>query len=106
MMIIPCDEWAIHGYPTVASTHEGEVLTLDIGGLGARLAFSGAEPADIGPAARAARGWAPLPPLETLPPFPGWTRSWVGFDFGTEQFSPAANRYEFSGIDVQVLASA
>ena len=105
MMLTACEEWGVHGYPTVPSTGQGELLDLDVGGLGARVALVGAEPADVGPAVRAARGWAPLPPLDTLPPYPGWTRSWVGFDFGTEQFAPAANRYEFSEIDVLVAAA-
>ncbi len=90
MMIAPCEEWGLHGYPTSPGAGMGKSLTLDVGALGARVAFAGAEPADIGPAARAARGWAPLPPLDTLPSFPGWTRYWNGFDFGTEQFTPGA----------------
>ena len=104
-MLTACSEWATHGYPASPSTGQGVLLDLDVGGLGARLALVGAEPADVGPDVRAARGWAPLPPLDTLPPYPGWTRSWVGFDFGTEQFTPAANRYEFSELDVLVLAA-
>jgi hypothetical protein len=64
-------------------------MVFDVGALGARVALVGQEPRDVGPAVRAARGWAPLPPPSTLPPYPGWTRSWVGFDFGTEQFTPA-----------------
>ena len=105
MMLNPCAEWAIHGYPAEAGGGSGAgPRTFDVGALGARVALVGAEPADVGEAARLARGWAPLPPLSQLPPYPGWTRSWVGFDFGTEQFSPAANRYEFSDVDLQVLA--
>ena len=106
MMLAACPEWEIHGYPGVPSTGQRQLLDLDVGSLGARVALAGAEPADIGAEARAARGWAPLPPLDTLPPYPGWTRSFNGFDFGTEQFSPSASRYEFSEVDVLVAAAA
>ncbi len=79
--------------------------TLDVGALGARVFLSGSEPADVGPDVRAARGWAPLPPLDTLPPYPGWTRSFNGFDFGEEQPFPGLVRYEWTEIDVLVLAA-
>ena len=106
MMLYPCEEWGVHGYPTRPGQGSGAgPLTLDIGGLGARVALVGQEPKDVGEGVRKAMGWAPLPPLDTLPPYPGWTRSWVGFDFGTEQFTPAANRYEFSQVDLKVLAA-
>jgi hypothetical protein len=105
MMLLPCSEWAEHGYPSAPGEFSGQPLALDVGALGARVAFSGAEPADIGAAERARRGWAPLPDLSTLPPYPGWTRSWVGFDFGEEQPFPGLVRYEFTGVDVQVLAA-
>lgn len=104
-MLTPCAEWGIHGYPTTPGGGVGELLDLDFGGLGARVALVGAEPADIGPAMRAARGWAPLPPSDVLPPYPGWTRSFIGADFGAEQFTPAANRYEFTELDVLVAAA-
>ena len=106
MMLFPCEEWGIHGYPTKPGQGSGAgPLKLDVGGLGARVALVGAEPEDVGEAVRKKWGWAPLPPLDTLPPYPGWTRSFVGFDFGTEQFAPSANRYEFTEIDLQVLAA-
>ena len=105
-MLQPCDEWGIHGYPTTPGGGAGQPLDLDFGGLGARVALVGVEPADIGAATRAARGWAPLPPLGSLPPYPGWTRSFVGVDFGAEQFTPASNRYEFSEVDMLVAAAA
>jgi len=106
MMLYPCEEWGAHGYPTQPGMGSGEgPLRLDIGGLGARVALVGQEPQDVGAEVRRKMGWAQLPPLDTLPPYPGWTRSWVGFDFGTEQFTPAANRYEFSQVDLQVLSS-
>ena len=105
-MLFPCVEWGIHGYPTKPGQGSGAgPLKLDVGGLGARVALVGAEPEDVGEAVRKKWGWAPLPPLDTLPPYPGWTRSFVGFDFGTEQFAPSANRYEFTEIDLQVLAA-
>jgi hypothetical protein len=106
MMLNPCSEWGLHGYPTRPGEGSGAgPLVFDVGALGARVALVGEEPQDVGAALRAARGWAPLPPPSQLPPYPGWTRSWVGFDFGTEQFSPAANRYEFSQVDLEVLAA-
>jgi hypothetical protein len=90
MMLNPCSEWGVHGFPTKAGEGSGAgPMVFDVGALGARVALVGQEPRDVGPAVRAARGWAPLPPPSTLPPYPGWTRSWVGFDFGTEQFTPA-----------------
>ena len=105
-MILPCTEWEEHGYPTMAGSPRSSTVTLDVGALGARVALSGAEPADIGPATRAARGWAPLPDLSTLPPYPGWTRSWNGFDFGVEQPNPGLARYEFTAVDIEVLAAS
>ena len=106
MMLNPCSEWGVHGYPTKNGEGSGAgPMVFDVGALGARVALVGSEPQDVGAAVRAARGWAPLPPPSQLPPYPGWTRSWVGFDFGTEQFTPAANRYEFSDVDLEVLAA-
>ena len=105
MMLLPCSEWAVHGYPAVEGSTNGLPMELDVGALGARVALSGAEPADVGPALRAQRGWAPLPDLSTLPPYPGWTRSFNGFDFGEEQPSRGLVRYEFTSIDLLVLAA-
>ena len=106
MMLLPCSEWAEHGYPTSAGEMSGRPLVLDVGAIGARVALSGVEPPDIGAAERARRGWAPLPDLSTLPPYPGWTRSFVGFDFGQEQPSPGLVRYEFTQVDIGVLADS
>jgi hypothetical protein len=105
MMLLPCSEWAEHGYPSSAGELSGRPMTLDVGAIGARVALSGVEPPDIGAAERARRGWAPLPDLSTLPPYPGWTRAFAGFDFGQEQPGPGLVRYEFTGVDLQVLAA-
>ena len=104
-MLLPCDEWSEHGFPSTPGAPVGTSVLLDVGALGARVALSGAEPRDMGPAAREARGWAPLPDLSTLPPYPGWSRAWNGFDFGQEQPSPGLVRYEWTNIDVLVLAA-
>lgn len=105
MMLLPCSEWAEHGYPTADGERSGVPMVLDVGAIGARVALSGVEPPDIGPAERARRGWAPLPDLSTLPPYPGWTRAFAGFDFGQEQGTPGLVRYEFTGVDLAVLAA-
>ena len=105
-MLLPCSEWSEHGYPSSEGELSGVPMQLEVGALGARVAFSGEEPQDLGPAERARRGWAPLPDLATLPPYPGWTRSYVGFDFGQEQPGPGLVRYEFTGVDVAVAAAA
>jgi hypothetical protein len=104
MMLLPCSEWTEHGYPSSNGEFNGVPMTLDVGALGARVFLSGVEPADVGAATRAAKGWAPLPDLATLPPYPGWTRSFNGFDFGEEQPTPGLVRYEFSEVDVLVLS--
>jgi len=104
MMLLPCSEWAEHGYPSVEGEYDGVPMVLDVGALGARVFLSGVEPADIGAAARTAKGWAPLPDLASLPPYPGWTRSFNGFDFGEEQPMPGLVRYEFTEIDLLVRA--
>jgi hypothetical protein len=105
VMLLPCSEWGEHGYPTREGQLSGVPQLLDVGALGARVAMAGAEPQDIGAQERARRGWAPLPDPAALPPYPGWTRSFVGFDFGQEQPSPGLVRYEFTGVDLQVLAA-
>jgi len=115
MMLYPCSEWAEHGYPAAPPPAVGgSRLDLAVGALGARVALVGAEPADVGAAARAARGWAPLPARAALPPgqqdYPGWTRSWVGFDFGAEMGLSGAvaqleTRYEWTEVDVRVRAA-
>ena len=117
MMLYACSEWAEHGYPAAPPPGivHGQRLDLAVGALGARVALVGAEPADVGAAVRAARGWAPLPAKADLPPlvreYPGWTRSWVGFDFGAEMGlgsgapSTQETRYEWTGVDVSVLAA-
>jgi hypothetical protein len=104
--LLPCSEWAIHGFPS--SPGEGwagnaSTWTLDVGALGARLYFSGTEPADLPD--RASRGFAPLPPADQLPPYPGWNRSWISFEIGPEQSDPGFRlmRWETSAWDVRVM---
>jgi len=110
MMLYPCSEWAEHGYPSTQGGGNGELLNLDVGALGARVALAGEEPADVGAETRAARGWATLPPASQLPPYPGWSRSWNGFDFGAEMGLSGAvaqteTRYEWTEVNVLVLSS-
>ena len=38
-MLLPCSEWEEHGYPAKPGA-SGVPLTLDVGALGARVAFS------------------------------------------------------------------
>jgi hypothetical protein len=107
MMLYPCSEWAEHGYPATHGGGNGELLDLAVGALGARVALAGDEPADVGAATRASRGWAPLPPSSSLPPYPGWTRSWNGFDFGAEMglsgaVSQTETRYEWTEVNILV----
>lgn len=111
MMLYPCSEWAEHGYPSTQGGGNGELLNLDVGALGARVALAGEEPADVGAETRAARGWATLPPASQLPPYPGWTRSWNGFDFGAEMglsgaVSQTETRYEWTEVNVLVRSSS
>ena len=101
----PIRRWAEHGYPVANAAGSGVPLSLDVGALGARVFLSGVAPADVGAAERARRGWAPLPDLSTLPPYPGWTRSFNGFDFGQEQPGRGMARYDFTALNVEVLAA-
>lgn len=107
MQLLPCAEWAAQGFPSKkgdAWVGDDRVWNMDVGALAARVYLSGAEPADVPD--RAEKGWAPLPPLDTLPPYPGWTRSWVSFEVGPEQFDPASviARWEVSHWDVKVAS--
>lgn len=103
MQILPCAEWAVHGFPGAPGegwVNDTRAWTLDVGALGAQVFLGGSEPA-------AADGKADLRPRATELPagYPGRNRSWISFEIGPEQMDPEGGhmvRWEVQGWDVQV----
>jgi hypothetical protein len=98
MQILPCEEWAAHGFPVDGQGWVGDARTwnLDVGALTARVFFSGQEPAGNVPSV--------LP--NGLPPYPGWNRTIISFEIGPEQLNAAGDgkftRWEVTEWDVLV----
>jgi len=103
IQLLPCSEWAPHGFPSVPGegwVGDDRLWNLDVGALGARLYLFGANPNEAaGRSAAVAAG---------LPPYPGWGRSWISFEVGPEQMDSSGTgfvRWEVSEWDVLVAGN-
>lgn len=99
--VLPCAEWAPHGFPSVPGqgwVGDDRLWHLDAGGLAARLFLTGTEPA--------LRGAPPMtaPGSQGVAAWPGLGRTWVSFEVGPEQYGLSSEmvRWEVSEWDVQL----
>jgi hypothetical protein len=100
--VLPCEEWAPHGFPSQPGqgwVGDDRLWQLDAGGLAARLFLTGTEPTPL-PGLAAHR--PPAPGAQTEAAWPGLGRSWVSFEVGPEQLGlgPDMVRWEVSEWDV------
>lgn len=89
--VLPCTEWGVHGFPTAPGqgwVGDARNWTLNVGGIGSQVFFSGQDP----------------PATAVSSPAPGTTRRWISFEVGPEQDDPRGSmlRWEVQGWDVQV----
>lgn len=100
VQVLPCAEWGGHGFPTVPGqgwVGDARNWTLNVGGIGSQVFFSGQDPpAEGGLVVSSA------PSFDA--PAPGTTRQWISFEVGPEQNDPGGSmiRWEVQGWDVQV----
>jgi hypothetical protein len=103
--LLPCAEWAPHGFPSVPGEGwlgDDRLWDLDVGGLGARLYLAGDEPSEQASPADVAATLRHMP-VEAAA-WPGTARTWISFEVGPEQFQPATSmlRWEVTEWDVTV----
>jgi hypothetical protein len=108
MELRPCAEWAVHGFPAAPGDGwigDDRTWTLDVGALGARMYMAGANPPSTPEIESRKAMLARHQGQDALPPYPGWSRSFLDFEIGPEQFDSASHmvRWEVSQVDVQVL---
>ena len=113
MQLKPCEEWSIHGFPSI--TGEGWVDSarhswdLDLGGLGARVFLQGVEPMYHeweAPEAHEERTSTLVSSVPSI--YPGPSRKWVSIEIGAEQMFSDGNphvRWEVQDWDIVVPAA-
>ena len=103
-----CSEWEPHGFP--ATPEAGWLNTtqnfwnMDVGTLGARLHLTGTDPSPSAETLAKMRKYEEMTG-QTLPPYPGWGRTWLDFEIGPEEFASSNGkliRWEVTNWDVQV----